>query len=336
MPRKARIDAPGALHHIILRGIERRKIFFDDDDRDNFLDRLAGIVTDTNTQCFAWALIPNHVHLLLRTGNAPMATVMQRLLTGYAVSFNRRHKRSGHLFQNRYKSILCEEEPYLLELVRYIHLNPLRAKLADGLGKLDRYPYGGHSALMGKVQRPWQNVGYVLKLFGKTCSRAIRRYRDFVDKGIAAGRRPELMGGGLVRSAGGRSAVKLLRGKRPSAKGDERILGSGDFVEKVLREADVNLERKYAIRAGTYDFGWLVGRVAEALGMPPEDVLAPGRYKEAVRARSVLCYWGMRELGMTAVELAERLGLSQPSVSHSAKRGRKIAMERGLRLDLAS
>ncbi len=112
MPRKARIDAPGALHHIIMRGIERRKIFLDDD-RDNFVEGLAGIVSDTNTLCFAWALIPDHVHLLLQTGNAPITNVIQRLLTGYTVSFNRRHKRSGHLFQNRYKSILCEEEPYL-------------------------------------------------------------------------------------------------------------------------------------------------------------------------------------------------------------------------------
>jgi len=98
MPRKARIDSPGALHHIIVRGIERRKIFYDDSDRNNFLDRLGIILIDTKTPCFAWALIPNHLHLLLRTGIAPIATVMRRLLTGYAVSFNRRHRRHGQLF----------------------------------------------------------------------------------------------------------------------------------------------------------------------------------------------------------------------------------------------
>jgi len=129
MPRKARIDAPGALHHIIVRGIERRKIFYDDNDRDNFLNRLGVILIESQNQCFAWALIPNRLHLLLRTGVAPIATVMRRLLTGYAVSFNRRHRRHGQLFQNRYKSILCQEDPYLIELVRYIHLNPLRAGL---------------------------------------------------------------------------------------------------------------------------------------------------------------------------------------------------------------
>jgi REP element-mobilizing transposase RayT len=116
MPRQARIDAPGALHHIIVRGIERRKIFYDNFDRDNFLERLGTVLAESSTPCFAWALIPNHLHLLLRTGFAPIATVMRRLLTGYAVTFNRRHRRHGQLFQNRYKSILCQEDLYLLEL----------------------------------------------------------------------------------------------------------------------------------------------------------------------------------------------------------------------------
>jgi len=107
MPRKARIDSAGALHHIICRGIERKEIFKDDIDRNNFVDRLGSILAETKTPCFAWALIPNHFHLLLRTANVPIATIMRRLLTGYAVTFNRRHCRHGHLFQNRYKSILC-------------------------------------------------------------------------------------------------------------------------------------------------------------------------------------------------------------------------------------
>ena len=107
MPRKTRIDAPVALHHIIVRGLARKKVFDDDLDRDFFVERLGMIVTETNTQCLAWALIPNHFHLLLKPGTTPIATVMKRLLTGYAMHYNRRHKRYGHLFQNRYKSILC-------------------------------------------------------------------------------------------------------------------------------------------------------------------------------------------------------------------------------------
>ena len=125
MPRQSRIDAPGAFHHVIIRGIERTAIFRDDKDRDSFLDRFGGILLETSTPCYAWSLLSNHAHFLLRTGNISIARLMRKLLTGYAVTFNRRHHRHGHLFQNRYKSILCDEDAYLHELVRYIHLNPL-------------------------------------------------------------------------------------------------------------------------------------------------------------------------------------------------------------------
>jgi len=125
MPRSARLDAPGVLHHIMIRGIERRKIFLNERDYENFLERLETLLPETKTACYAWALLPNHAHLLFCTGAVPLARLMRRLLTGYAVSFNRRHKRHGHLFQNRYKSIICQEDAYLRELVRYIHLWPI-------------------------------------------------------------------------------------------------------------------------------------------------------------------------------------------------------------------
>ena len=143
MPRQARIDAPGALHHVMCRGIERRKIFRDNQDRRDFVERLGRVLMETTTTCLAWVLMPNHFHLLLRTGCTPIAGVMRKLLTGYAVTFNRKYKRRGHLFQNRYKSILCQEEPYLLELVRYIHLNPLRSNIVATWAKLERYEFCG-------------------------------------------------------------------------------------------------------------------------------------------------------------------------------------------------
>ena len=129
MPRKARIDMPGLLQHVIVRGIERRKIFLDDHDRGMFVNRFSALLEETGSDCFAWALLGNHVHALLRCNRTELSVFMRRLLTGYAVNFNHRHKRSGHLFQNRYKSIICEEDTYLLELIRYIHLNPLRAAM---------------------------------------------------------------------------------------------------------------------------------------------------------------------------------------------------------------
>ncbi len=194
---------PRRSSHIIVRGIERRKIFLDEIDRTNFIERLEKILTETETRCYAWALMSNHFHLLLRTGVHPIATVMRRLLTGHAMHFNRYHRRSGRLFQNRYKSILCQEDAYLMELVRYIHLNPLRAHLVADLKMLDKYAYSGHSILMSKREMDWFDKAYVLKFFGAKASAARRNYRRFVEQGVDEGRRPELIGGGLLRSAGG-------------------------------------------------------------------------------------------------------------------------------------
>jgi len=332
MPRKARIDAPGALHHIIVRGIERRSIFSDDKDRDNFVDRLADIVTETETFCFGWALIPNHVHLLLRTGKTSLSTVMRRLLTGYAVSYNRRHRRHGHLFQNRYKSILCQEDTYLLELVRYIHLNALRAKIVKNLKELDKYPYSGHSALMGKVPRGFQDAEYVLNLFGKKVSAARRGYRAYLAKGVGQGRRPDLVGGGLIRSAGGWSVVKAMRRAQSRMKGDERILGDGEFAQSVLDAAKEKYEERYLLQAQGQDLDTVAQRVSALLGINPEQVWASGKHPLTVKARSLLCYWAVRELGFTATEVSRRLMVSQPAVSISVKRGEEIAMAEKLKL----
>ena len=327
MPRKARIDASGAIHHIIARGIDRNTIFQDDYDRKNFIDRLATILNETKTVCYAWALIPNHFHLLLRTGLAPVATVMRRLLTGYAMSYNRRHQRHGHLFQNRYKSILCQEDTYLLELVRYIHLNPLRAGIVNDLKALDRFHFAGHSVIMGKRMNDWQDVNNVLCLFDTKVSIARRRYRSYVKKGIPDGKRTDLTGGGLIRSVGGWSEAKAMRRAGVYQKGDERILGDGDFVNTVLKAAQEELDKKYSLQARGFDLDKVVQRVSHLLGIEPRELWIKGKYPQVVQARSLLCYWAVRELGMRMSELSHKLKLSQPAVSLSVKRGEKIAKE---------
>ena len=332
MPRNARIDAPGALNHIIVRGIERRKIFEDDTDRINFLDRLGKVLSETGTKCFAWALIPNHFHLLLRTGACPLSTVMRRLLTGHAMNFNRRHRRSGQLFQNRYKSILCQEDTYLLELVRYIHLNPIRARLVADIKTLDKHSFCGHAIIMGKKKKDWQDDAYVLKLFDKKKSTARRRYKIFVQKGIQDGKRPELTGGGLIRSSGGWSVIKSLRRANIHFKSDERVLGDSDFVERVLKAADESLERKYRLTSDGYDINTLADRVAEIFSIKPEEIFQPGKQPIKVKDRSLLCHWATRELGFSMTELAQRFKMSQPAVSMSAQRGERIAAEKGFSL----
>lgn len=332
MPRKSRIDAYGALHHVIVRGNARRKIFYNDEDREQFLGRLGTILKETGTSCFAWALIPNHFHLLLKTGPTCLSTVMRRFLTGYAVGFNRRHRRWGHLFQNRYKSILCQEETYLLELTRYIHLNPLRARLVENMSGLDTYKYCGHGVVLGRRKNEWQDTDYILKRFGSHRSDARREYRKFVVKGIEQGKRSELIGGGLVRSVGGWSALKALRKAKISIKGDERILGDSDFVQQSIEMANEQMERKYRIQAQGYDFQKIARRVSEVLNMPIGKVLAAGKNRETVRARSLLCYWAVRECGMAMIVLAKRFEISSTAVGQSVRRGEKIAKENNLKL----
>ena len=137
MPRQARLDFPGALHHIMVRGINKSAIFNDNQDRSRFLERLGQNLIKTQSAVYAWVLLETHIHLLVRSGGPGISALMRKLLTWYAQYYNRRHRRTGHLFENRYKSILCDEETYLLALVRYIHLNPIRAKVVKTMKELD-------------------------------------------------------------------------------------------------------------------------------------------------------------------------------------------------------
>ncbi len=332
MPRQSRIDTTGALHHIIARGIERRKIFEDDQDRYDFMKNLGLILKQTETACFAWSLMSNHFHLLLRTGLSPIATVMRRLLSGHAIRYNRRHQRRGHLFQNRYKSILCQEERYLLELVRYIHLNPFRAKLVADMRQLDRYPFSGHGVILGKHEQHWQNVEEVLLHFGKRIASARQRYRGFIIAGIDEGRRDDLTGGGLIRSAGGWSAVRDLRESKVHIKSDERILGESDFVSEVLDKSLESFDKRYELKSRGVDVDFIAKRVSILLNIPEENIWCEGKMKEIVRARSLLCFWAVRELGMSMAAMARRLNISIVAVSKSVARGAEIVKKDGFTL----
>ncbi len=151
MPRRARLNAPGTLHHVIVRGIKKCKIVDDDQDRVTLIKKLGELSIRTQTAIYAWALMSNHAHLLLRSGQQGLSSFMRKLLTGYAGYYNRHHHRHGHLFQNRYNSIVVEEDAYFRELVRYIHLNPVMAKMVDSLSALDRYQWSGHGRGMGHM-----------------------------------------------------------------------------------------------------------------------------------------------------------------------------------------
>ena len=248
------------MHHIIIRGIERRKIFRDDKDKENLIDRLSILLPETQTACYAWAFMSNHAHFLFRSGSAGISTLMRRLLTGYAIYFNRRYFRHGQLFQNRFKSIICQEDVYFKEIVRYIHLNQLRAKIVSDIKGLNKYPYSGHSVLMGKKKQKWCDTEYVFSYFGKKVS-----------------------------------------------------------------EASEQLERRYKLKGLGYDLKRISERVSKIYGIAEGEIYSRGRRKAQVEARDLLCYWAVRELGMSCTDVAKRLGMSQSGVGYAVGRGEKIA-----------
>ena len=253
MPRGARLDSPGTLHHVMVRGIEGNSIVADDEDRLCFVSRMGKVAAATGTSIYAWAFLTNHAHILLKSGAAGLSTFMRKLLSGYATGYNLRHKRHGHLFQNRYKSIVCEEEPYFLRLVSYIHLNPLRAGLTETLDDLERYPWSGHAVVMNRIRHEWQDRNYVLGYFGKRDLSALQAYREFVAEESGRGRQPELTGGGLVRSIGGWSEVKSLRKRQEKQFSDERILGSGEFVKEILDDVEESVKERLPATAAAKD-----------------------------------------------------------------------------------
>lgn len=314
------------------RGLERRRVFNQNADKEGFLERFGECLERSQAQCLAWSVMSNHYHLLIRVGSDPLGQLMSPLLGGYASSYNRRHRRSGYVFQNRYKSILCDADSYLLELVRYIHLNPIKAKMISSLAELDRYAWTGHSGLMGQHERPWQQTDEVLKHFGMRLGTARNRYRAFIEAGMNGSLRSDLSGGGLVRSYGGWENIKFLRKDHQARIGDERILGDSDFVEQALKEDALQLDEVTHFQQQGWDLSRLINRVCDYCQVERESLQNKGRGNALSLAKALVCYWGTKKLGLKSTELATALGMSQPAVSKSVKRGSVYCRDNKLEL----
>jgi putative transposase len=313
MPRQPRLDIPGALHHIMVRGINRSPIFLDKQDRERFLDRLGKEVWEGKCSVYAWALMETHVHILFKSGQHGISTVMRRLITWYAQSFNRRHGRRGYLFANRYKSILCDEETYLLALVRYIHLNPIRGGSVSGLEELNKYPWSGHSAIMGEKACPWMNMEYVLGWFGKRSGSARRSYLRFVEEGMGMGRVPELTGGGLVRSLGGWSQLRALR---------REGLGDGDFVAAVLQEAEERQLRQLKVRRRGVTVDDVIKEECARGGVQVGGLIRGSRRSMVSRVRAAIARRCVEEMRLPAAEIARHLGVMTSSIIRAVERAK--------------
>lgn len=320
MPRQARLDVPGALHHIIVRGINKAAIFKDDRDKTRFLERLGENVIRGQCKVHAWVLMTNHIHLLFKSGKDGISTVMRKQLTWYAQYFNRRHTRTGHLFENRYKSILCDEETYLLALIRYIHLNPIRAKIIQTMEELDRYPWTGHRAIIGKSKYLWMDIDACLTEFGGTRKKAISEYRRFVREGIEEGRNPSLTGGGLIRSQGGWSQVMSMRRRGQKEEYDERILGGGEFVTAIFKEAEDRQLRQTKHKRSGQTIQKIIDAECKDRQINERELKAGGKRSSVSLARAVIACRCREELGSSAAEIARHLGVNTSSIVRSIER----------------
>lgn len=320
MPRQARLDIAGALHHVMLRGINKSAIFEDDQDRALFVQRLEKNIAAADARVYAWVLMTNHVHILFKSGKQGISQVMRKQLTWYAQYFNHRHNRSGHLFENRYKSVLCDEDNYLLVLIRYIHLNPLRAGIVKTIEELDRYPWSGHSAVMGKRESPWIDTDYVLVQFENTKRKARNEYRRFVGEGIGMGRQPELTGGGLIRSKGGWSQVVSARRSGRKEEYDERILGSGDFVNAILKEAEDKTLHQLKLRRSGKTLSKIIDQECDRARISAKELEGGSRRREVSALRIKIAKRGLDELGLSLAEIARHVGVSTSGIARAVKR----------------
>jgi putative transposase len=290
MARRARVEFPGALYHVITRGNQRQRIFRDDRDRGKYLEILSSLKKQFSFRIPAYVLMVNHVHLLLVSGAVPLSRIMQRLGSGYTQYFNRRHQQVGHLFQGRYKAILCDKDSYLLELTRYLHLNPVRAKVVKN--PLD-YQWSSYGGYVGETQaQKWLDSADVLEQFSKKVSEARKLYCRFVMEGIGEGHKEEY--------------YDVLEG---------RFLGDKEFAQEIKAKAEVPGYVRMKIKPEE-----LLGVACAVLGRSRAEVIGASKDRERVRAREAICYVGRNRTELSVTALAKSLGVDATCVSRSVAR----------------
>ena len=293
MPRRPRIDFPGAFHHVIVRGVDRRDIFRDDADRAAYCDQLARIFPEDGAACLAWALMPNHVHLVVRTGARPLARVMHRVGTRYGRYFNDRHGRVGYLFQGRYHALAVADDAYLATLVRYVHANPLRAGLVATVEELDRHRWTGHAALIGRASAAvFHDARNALRLFDE-------------NEAIARASVRALMRCGDEASEAAEAARDVV-----DSKGDPAAM-------PVESQVDFDPAQKLAE---------VIARVCTVQRISEQDLRSGSRCRAVSRARATVAYLAFHELGVSIAEVARQVGVTRQALWERMDDGREAAL----------
>lgn len=304
MGRKPRVHFPGALYHVIVRGNQRQATFRSDADRRRYLDLLNQYRTRYAFHLYAYVLMSNHVHLLLEVGETPLAKAMQGLQQSYTLYFNRKYKLVGHLFQGRYKDILCDRDAYLLELVRYIHLNPIRSKFVDTPGN---YAWSSHRAYVSAGDNENVECDWILKQFSPQPNLARKLFEQFVLGGVGAGHREEFY------------AVK-----------EQRYLGDDEFLDRVDRKINKEPSRPRRIVLAKIE-----AAVCHHFELPVNLLRSPSKERRGSFGRALVACVA-QELGATALnQVAKRYDRDQVTLSLGLKALRqKIGQDPGLRRNL--
>lgn len=301
MARKPRVHFAGALYHVMCRGNQGQSIFKDDQDRQRYVDLLRESQRRFGYRLYAYVLMANHVHHLTEIGQTPLSKVMQNILFRYTRYWNARYRKVGHLFQGRYKAILCERDSYLLELIRYLHLNPVRSKIVRDPGQ---YRWSSHRAYLEGDGKGWIAVEEVLPQWGRSPAQAVAAYRRFVQDGLKEGHREDLY-----------DVV------------DQRYLGDESFVKKV-EERVVDRELPHVV-----EIRWVEVResVCKQFGVPPSVVLHRDRRRENARVKRVMAWVGKEVGGLSNQEMAKELGQDPAALSRGLG---KLADELGANQEL--
>jgi REP element-mobilizing transposase RayT len=292
MARKPRVEFAGALYHVITRGNNRQSIFRDHQDYHAYLRRLETYRGRYRISLYAYVLMPNHVHVLVETGMFPLSKFMQGLQQSYTLYFNRRHRRVGHLFQGRYRAILCDRESYLLELIRYLHLNPVRARIAT---HPDTYPWSSHHAYLRRPSALEITVDLPLGLLSTRPQTATHRYAQFVREGRRQGHREDF--------------YEVL---------DQRFLGTEQFAATAKRRAG-KAHRRDSPRPLRVSLEQCLALVSYHLGLAADAIRSNARSRVLVHARRLFVLLACRHIGRPVKEVGEFLAVDPSGVTNALR-----------------
>jgi len=298
MPRKKRIALIGEIHHVMSRGLDGDKIFRDDTDRKKLLSIIANAFLDAGCKCYAWVLMDNHYHLVIRPTHQSLQRIMQRINGSYARSFNIRHHRRGYLFQDRYKSLATQDYWYLRELIRYVHLNPLRAGIVQSLDDLSGYYWSGHRQILGLGNLPWYSENEVLGKFGKMRSEARKSYLKWLSEGINAD------------EGWGPKATEQEKGVN-----DPRITGEASFVKKATEEFHKEQVIRNRAKQNRPELVELFKTVCSEYDMSVDMALTRGRRDKRSEAKVIFCKRAAFLMGYSLREISTFLGVNASSVA---------------------